>query len=269
MSAGAYGMVMSSNYNTRPRAGRGDGVGRAAHLVRERESVEQLFAAERIVALGCSLHDTPVRVTPSSAASPWSRGRGALAAYFSVDSRAQGKAGRQGSGRGAGVRRHRHAAERAGARCRRSATSSRSRPWRVKARVDGQIVAVNFREGQEVKQGRGSVPHRRAAVRGGAQAGRGERVARRGGARPGALAGAALPGAAGEEFRLARRPTRRSRPTRRPPRRSPRRARRRCENARLNLEYCTITSPIDGYVGKRAAAGRQPGQGERRRTRWS
>jgi diaminopimelate decarboxylase len=49
MSAGAYGMVMSSNYNTRPRPAEvmvsGDGVS----LIRERETVEQLFAAERLL----------------------------------------------------------------------------------------------------------------------------------------------------------------------------------------------------------------------------
>ncbi|HEV7477376.1 MAG TPA: diaminopimelate decarboxylase [Burkholderiales bacterium] len=48
MSAGAYGMVMSSNYNSRPRAAEVLVDGAAAHLVRSRESVEQLFALERI-----------------------------------------------------------------------------------------------------------------------------------------------------------------------------------------------------------------------------
>ena len=48
MSAGAYGMVMSSNYNSRPRAAEVLVSGTAAHLVRSRESVEQLFALERI-----------------------------------------------------------------------------------------------------------------------------------------------------------------------------------------------------------------------------
>lgn len=47
LSAGAYGMTMSSNYNTRPRAAEvmvdGDGV----TLVREREEVAALFALER------------------------------------------------------------------------------------------------------------------------------------------------------------------------------------------------------------------------------
>jgi diaminopimelate decarboxylase len=48
MSAGAYGMAMSSNYNSRPRAAEVLVEGAAAHLVRGRESIEQLFALERI-----------------------------------------------------------------------------------------------------------------------------------------------------------------------------------------------------------------------------
>ena len=50
MSAGAYGMAMSSNYNSRPRAAEVLVDGAQAHLVRSRESVEQLFALERIPA---------------------------------------------------------------------------------------------------------------------------------------------------------------------------------------------------------------------------
>jgi diaminopimelate decarboxylase len=50
MSSGAYAMAMSSNYNTRPRAAEVLVVGDAAHLVRRRESVEELFALERIPA---------------------------------------------------------------------------------------------------------------------------------------------------------------------------------------------------------------------------
>jgi diaminopimelate decarboxylase len=48
-SAGAYGMSMSSNYNTRPRAAEVMVDGAATHLVRERESVASLFALERLV----------------------------------------------------------------------------------------------------------------------------------------------------------------------------------------------------------------------------
>jgi len=49
MSAGAYGMSMSSNYNTRPRAAEVMVDGELVHLVRERETVHQLYAAEKIV----------------------------------------------------------------------------------------------------------------------------------------------------------------------------------------------------------------------------
>ena len=49
MSAGAYGMVMSSNYNTRPRPAEIMVSNGQAQLIRERESVEQLFAAERLL----------------------------------------------------------------------------------------------------------------------------------------------------------------------------------------------------------------------------
>ena len=50
MSAGAYGMAMSSNYNTRPRAAEVLVDGESAQLVRRRESVEELFALERVQA---------------------------------------------------------------------------------------------------------------------------------------------------------------------------------------------------------------------------
>jgi len=47
MSAGAYGMAMSSNYNSRGRGAEVMVDGDRAHLVRERERVEDLFALER------------------------------------------------------------------------------------------------------------------------------------------------------------------------------------------------------------------------------
>ena len=49
MSAGAYGMVMSSNYNTRPRPAEIMVSGADAMLIRERETVQQLFAAEQLL----------------------------------------------------------------------------------------------------------------------------------------------------------------------------------------------------------------------------
>jgi diaminopimelate decarboxylase len=48
MSCGAYGMVMSSNYNTRPRAAEVLVRGASADLVRRRETVEELIALERV-----------------------------------------------------------------------------------------------------------------------------------------------------------------------------------------------------------------------------
>ncbi|MBA4142766.1 MAG: diaminopimelate decarboxylase [Nitrosospira sp.] len=49
MSAGAYGMSMSSNYNSRPRAAEVMVDGDRAHLIRERESMDQLMAGEKIL----------------------------------------------------------------------------------------------------------------------------------------------------------------------------------------------------------------------------
>lgn len=48
-SAGAYGFVMSSNYNSRPRAAEVMVDGDQVYLVRERESVEDLFAGEHLL----------------------------------------------------------------------------------------------------------------------------------------------------------------------------------------------------------------------------
>ena len=45
-AAGAYGMAMSSNYNSRPRAAEVMVDGSVTHLVRERETIPQLFANE-------------------------------------------------------------------------------------------------------------------------------------------------------------------------------------------------------------------------------
>lgn len=50
LSAGAYGMAMASNYNTRPRPAEVLVDGVAMHLIRSRESIAELFARERIIA---------------------------------------------------------------------------------------------------------------------------------------------------------------------------------------------------------------------------
>ncbi len=49
LSAGAYGMAMASNYNTRPRAAELMLDGERVHLIREREAVASLFAQERLI----------------------------------------------------------------------------------------------------------------------------------------------------------------------------------------------------------------------------
>jgi len=49
MSAGAYGMSMSSNYNSRPRAAEVMVDGGTMHLIRERESIATLYAGERLL----------------------------------------------------------------------------------------------------------------------------------------------------------------------------------------------------------------------------
>ena len=51
MSAGAYGFVMASNYNSRPRAPEVLVDGADAHVIRERESFEDLIRGEHIVTL--------------------------------------------------------------------------------------------------------------------------------------------------------------------------------------------------------------------------
>ncbi len=48
-SAGAYGMSMSSNYNTRPRAAEIMVDGAALHVIRKRETVPELFANESLL----------------------------------------------------------------------------------------------------------------------------------------------------------------------------------------------------------------------------
>ena len=49
MSAGAYGMSMSSNYNTRPRAAEIMIDQDTIHVIRQRETIDQLTANERIL----------------------------------------------------------------------------------------------------------------------------------------------------------------------------------------------------------------------------
>jgi diaminopimelate decarboxylase len=49
LSAGAYGMAMASNYNSRPRAAEVMVDGDAMHLIRRRENIAELFAPETVL----------------------------------------------------------------------------------------------------------------------------------------------------------------------------------------------------------------------------
>ena len=49
LSAGAYGMAMASNYNSRPRAAEVMVDGAAMHLIRRREEITELFALESVL----------------------------------------------------------------------------------------------------------------------------------------------------------------------------------------------------------------------------
>ena len=49
MSAGAYGLTMSSNYNTRGRAAEIMVDGDSVHLIRRRENPADLFALESVI----------------------------------------------------------------------------------------------------------------------------------------------------------------------------------------------------------------------------
>ena len=48
LDAGAYGMALASNYNTRPRAAEVLVKGKRARLIRRRESVDDLLGPERL-----------------------------------------------------------------------------------------------------------------------------------------------------------------------------------------------------------------------------
>jgi diaminopimelate decarboxylase len=48
LSAGAYGMTMASNYNSRPRAAEVMVDGDQVHLIRKREELSALFVDERL-----------------------------------------------------------------------------------------------------------------------------------------------------------------------------------------------------------------------------
>ncbi len=57
MSAGAYGAVMASNYNSRPRVPEILVDGADAHVIRERDTFEDIIRGEKIVELKAQVID--------------------------------------------------------------------------------------------------------------------------------------------------------------------------------------------------------------------
>jgi multidrug efflux system membrane fusion protein len=128
-------------------------------------------------------------------------------------------------------------------------TAEAYRTVAVKARVDGQIVAVNFREGQAVKQGEvlfriDPRPYEAALRQAEANALR-DRAARDQ-ARSQAKRYQEL---LAKNF-ISKEAYAQIRTNAETAEATAKASQAALENARLNLEYCTIRSPLGGYVGK-------------------
>jgi len=119
----------------------------------------------------------------------------------------------------------------------------------VKARVDGQIVAVNFREGQAVKKGSALFridPRSFEAALRQAEANALRDAAARDQARSQAKRYQELL----EKNFVSKEAYAQIRTNAETAEATAKASQAALENARLSLEYCTIVSPIDGYVGK-------------------
>lgn len=119
----------------------------------------------------------------------------------------------------------------------------------VKARVDGQIVAVNFREGEAVKKGdvlfRIDARPYEAALRQ-AEANRMRDLA----ARDQAISQAKRYQELLEKNFISKDAYAQMRTNAETSQATAKASQAALENARLNVEYCTIRSPLDGFVGK-------------------
>jgi len=175
---------------------------------------------------------------------------GGVAAYFSTDSRA--KESRKGAGKGppaVPVSVATVVQQTVPIRLQAIGNVEAFQTVALKARVDGQIVAVNFKEGQPVKKAEilfriDPRPYEAALRQAEANALR-DRAAR--------------DQARSQEKRyqellqknfISKEAYAQIRTNAETAEASAKASQAALENARLNLEYCTIRSPLDGYVGK-------------------
>jgi multidrug efflux system membrane fusion protein len=172
-----------------------------------------------------------------------------VGAYFIADGRAKERRGAQKAERAVGVSVVPVLQETVPVRLRSIGNVEPYSSVSVKARVDGQIVAVNFREGQPVRKGeilfRIDPRPYEAALRQ---------------AEANALRDAAARDQARSQERryqelleknfVSKEAYAQIRTNAQTAEATARASQAALENARLNVEYCTIASPLDGYVGK-------------------
>ena len=271
---------MSSNYNSRPRAAEVLVHGAAAVWCAAanrstsclpRSDCRNAWDDNRLPCVSDSARDSHQPPPALASGAPRrARRRGGVAAYlFQHRQPRQGvgaKARAKGQPRRAGLGRGRRAGNRAGAAAGDRQRRGLFQTVALKARVDGQIVDGQFQGRPAGEEGRSALPHRSAAVRGGAAPGRGatrcatRRRATRRARRKGATRSCC------KRISSPRKRTRRSAPMPRPRKRPRKASQAALENARLNLEYCTIRSPLDGFVGKVLLQAGNMVQGERRQS---
>ncbi|HTP60555.1 MAG TPA: efflux RND transporter periplasmic adaptor subunit [Burkholderiales bacterium] len=173
---------------------------------------------------------------------------GAVLAYFSIDSRARERKGPKGP---LAVPVSVAAAQARGVPVRLQAIGN-VEPYStvsVKARVDGQIVAVNFKEGQEVHKGEvlfriDPRPFQAALAQAEAN------VLRDAAARDHARSQERRYKELLEKNFVSKDAYAQFATNAETAEATAKASQAALENARLNLEYCTIASPIDGFVGK-------------------
>jgi hypothetical protein len=143
LSAGAYGMAMASNYNSRPRAAEVMIDGNITHLIRRREEVAQLFALESTTAVSRARAILVLVAVLATA--------GGAAWHYS---RTEAPTGKKGQASPAVPVKLAKAVMRDMPLT--LAITGRTEAYEtvtLKSRVEGQVQAVVFAEGQHVRQG--------------------------------------------------------------------------------------------------------------------